>query len=66
MSTSVSPSLDEPDEVRDYLLENMAEGYLSDDEGLNVNKFVDEYSRLLEMERNIEEVVREALEGRVQ
>lgn len=54
-------SLDNPEEIRNYLKENMAEGYLSEDEGLNIDKFVDEYKRLLEVEEKTNEVVNDAI-----
>lgn len=53
--------LDEPESIRAYLKENMAEGYLSRDEGLNIDQFVDEYERLLEMERSFDEVLKDAV-----
>lgn len=53
--------LDNPDEIRTYLKENMAEGYLSESEGLNIDKFVDEYERLLDVEENLEEIVKEII-----
>lgn len=53
--------LDNPDKIRTYLKENMAEGYLSEDEGLNIDKFVDEYKRLLDVEENLEEIVKEVV-----
>jgi len=66
MSTEADPSLVSPDELRRYLKENMAEGFLSEDEGLNIDEFVDEYERLLKVEENTEEIISEALGGRVQ
>jgi hypothetical protein len=53
--------IDDPEEVRQYLKENMAEGYLSEDEGLHIDEFVDEYQRLLEMEKSLDDVVKEAV-----
>lgn len=54
-------SLDNPEQIRKYLKENMAEGYLSEGEGLNIDKFVDEYARLLGVEENLEEIVKDAV-----
>jgi len=53
--------INDPEEVRQYLKENMAEGYLSEDEGLHIDEFVDEYQRLLEMEESLDDVVKEAV-----
>lgn len=58
---SKNVSLDNPEEIRAYLKENMAEGYLSDDEGLNIDSFVDEYERLLEVEEKMDEIVKDAM-----
>lgn len=55
------PDIKKPEEIRKYLKENMAEGYLSDDEGLNIDKFVDEYERLLEIEEKMDEIVKDAM-----
>lgn len=57
----MSVELDEPESIRTYLKDNMAEGYLSDEEGLRIDEFVDEYERLLEVEKNIDEVVRDIM-----
>lgn len=56
----------DPDDIRSYLKENMAEGYLSEEEGLNIDKFVDEYSDLLDLKQSFEEIIREVYEGQVQ
>jgi len=53
--------LSNPEEIRRYLKENMAEGYLSEDEGMNIDEFVNEYARLLEVEKNMDEIVKEAI-----
>lgn len=53
--------IDDPEQVRQYLRENMAEGYLSEDEGLHIDEFIDEYKRLLDMEESLDEVVKEAV-----
>lgn len=58
--------IDDPEQIRSYLKENMAEGYLSEEEGLNIDKFVDEYSQLLQQKENLQEVVRKAYEVKVQ
>jgi|AKVG01.1.fsa_nt_gi hypothetical protein len=60
-SGSMDVKLDEPESIRTYLKENMAEGYLSREEGLNIDQFVDEYERLLEMEKSVDEVVKDAI-----
>lgn len=52
--------LSQPDEIRDYLKENMAEGYLSDEEGMNIDEFVDEYERLLTFSEDVEQILEEA------
>lgn len=64
--TMADVDTDSPDEIRRYLKENMAEGYLSEEEGLNIDQFVDEYEELLGMKQNLEQVVREIYEGKVQ
>jgi len=55
-----------PEEIRAYLKENMAEGYLSEEEGLNIDKFVDEYIELRDLKQGFEEIIREVYEGQVQ
>lgn len=65
MSETEDPSLDDPEEIRGYLKENMAEGYLSENEGMNIDEFVDEYAELLEMKENLGEVVRNVFEDKV-
>jgi len=62
---SKDPSLDKPEEIRTYLKENMAEGYLSESEGLNIDEFVDEYERLLDVEENLGEVMEKVFEDKV-
>jgi len=57
--------LEDPDEIRMYLKENMAEGYLSEEEGLNIDEFVDEYEQLLEMRENLEGIVQKVFEDKV-
>lgn len=58
--------LDEPEEIRQYLKENMAEGYLSKDEGLNIDRFVDRYAELMRAEQNFQEIIEQVQKGRVQ
>lgn len=58
--------LDKPEEIRTYLKENMAEGYLSDEEDTEIDEFIDEYRQLLENKREFEEIIRNVYEGRVQ
>lgn len=48
-----------PSEIREYLKENMAEGYLSEEEGLHIDEFVDEYERLLSFEEDVEQILEE-------
>lgn len=59
-------STDDPEAIRKYLKENMAEGYLSDEEGLNIDKFVDRYSQLQNQKENTQKLVRKAFTGKVQ
>jgi len=56
----------EPEQVRKYLKENMAEGYLSEEEGMNIDAFVNKYKELMEGRDKMQELVREIQEGRVQ
>jgi len=58
--------LSQPDEIRDYLKENMAEGYLSDEEGMNIDEFVDEYERLLTFSEDVEQILEEAYSNSTQ
>jgi len=58
-----------PEEVRNYLKENMAEGYLSKSEESNIDDFVDYYTELMQRkdeDGNVQEVVRRAYEVKVQ
>lgn len=48
-----------PEDVRTYLKENMAEGYLSDEEEVSIDNFVDEYERLLDVEENLQDIMQE-------
>lgn len=57
--------LDDVDEIRTYLKENMAEGYLSKEEGLNIDRFVDRYEELLQTKEKFQEIIREIQEDRV-
>jgi len=61
-----SVDLENPSEIREYLKENMAEGYLSEEEGLNIDKFVDRYQQLLENSSSTQEIIRKIHEDRVQ
>lgn len=63
--TNEDPDLGKPEEIRDYLKSNMAEGYLSESEGLNIDEFVDRYEELLDQNENLEQVVRKAFEDKV-
>lgn len=56
----------DPEQIRSYLKENMAEGYLSQEEGSSIDEFVDEYSRLLQIEENLDQIMRETFEAKVQ
>jgi hypothetical protein len=58
--------LDNPEEIRKYLKENMAEGYLSESEGLNIDEFVDRYEELLNMKQDFQEIVKELQAGKVE
>lgn len=58
--------LDEPDEIRSYLKENMAEGYLSEEEGMNIDEFVDRYEDLLNMKQSFQEIVKKIQGGKVE
>ncbi len=53
-----NPDLEKPEEIRKYLKENMAEGYLSENEGLNIDEFVDEYEELLKMREDFQDIVK--------
>jgi len=57
--------LHDSDEIRMYLKENMAEGYLSEEEGLNIDEFVDEYERLLDVEEILGEIMEKVFEAKV-
>ncbi len=59
------PSLDKPEEIRTYLKENMAEGYLSEDEGLNIDSFVADYAELLSLKHETQEIIRKVYEDKV-
>lgn len=54
-----------PSEIRTYLKENMAEGYLSEEEGMNIDKFVDEYEEMMESQEKIQGLVEEIQRGGV-
>lgn len=58
--------LDEPEEIRQYLKENMAEGHLSEEEGLNIDQFVDRYEELMETKEKFQEIIEQVQTGRVQ
>jgi flagellar biosynthesis chaperone FliJ len=60
------PDLDQPEEIRRYLKENMAEGYLSKEEGLNIDRFVDRYKQNIEEDSKAQDIIREAYEAKVQ
>lgn len=60
------PDLDQPEEIRQYLKENMAEGYLSKEEGLNIDRFVDRYKQNMEEDSKAQQIIREAYEAQVQ
>lgn len=51
--------LDNPDQIRKYLKENMAEGYLSEEEGFNIDKFVDRYEQLLQLRDRTQKLVKQ-------
>lgn len=54
------------EEVRNYLKDNMAEGYLSEEEEQKIDEFVDEYEQLLEGKENFQEIIRKIHTDRVQ
>ena len=58
--------LNKPEQIRTYLKENMAEGYLSEEEGLNIDQFVDRYKELMETKENFQEIIEQVQTGRVQ
>ena len=64
--TVEDPELDKPEEIRTYLKENMAEGYLSESEGLNIDEFVDRYEELLNMKQDFQEIIKELQGGKVE
>lgn len=57
--------MEDPEQVRKYLKENMAEGYLSQEEGLNIDKFVDNYAELLDAKEKHQKIIRKAYEDKV-
>jgi len=61
-----SPDLEHPEDIRKYLKENMAEGYLSEDEGMNIDEFVDRYEELLNMKQDFQEIIKELQGGKVE
>lgn len=58
--------LTEPDRIRDYLKDNMAEGYLSDDESVHIDKFVDRYEEMMNREKEYEQIFRREYRMRVE
>lgn len=58
--------IDDPEQIRSYLKENMAEGYLSEEEGLNIDEFVDRYEELLNMKQDFQEIIKELQGGKVE
>jgi len=58
--------LDEPEKIRQYLKENMAEGYLSDEEEASIDKFVDRYKEMMEGRQGFQQIVERIQTGRVQ
>jgi len=63
--------LDNPEDIRTYLKENLSEGYLSEEEEKNVERFVDKYASMLskkdttESDKDIEKLIRNVYEGKV-
>jgi len=60
-----------PEEIRGYLKENMAEGYLSKSEEEHIDQFVNNYTELMENEggsssEDVQELVRKVFESKVQ
>lgn len=59
-----------PEEIRKYLKDNMAEGYLSESEEENIDRIVDSYSKMLKDKRrntdkNIQDLIKEVYTGKV-
>lgn len=65
--------LDDPEDIRSYLKENMAEGHLSKEEERNIDSFVDTYSNMMREDNGdtnknfdqIAELIRNAFEGKI-
>lgn len=51
-------SFDNPQEVKTYLSDNMAEGYLADEEEAFIEALVERYEELLELEEDVQDLVR--------
>jgi len=65
--------LDKPDTIRKYLKDNMAEGYLSDDEESKIDEFVDKYTEMMSDsgedysdKEALQKLLRKVYEGKVQ
>lgn len=65
-NNNMEVNLNKPEQIRKYLKENMAEGYLSEEEGLNIDQFVDRYEEMMETKENFQEIIQEVQTGRVQ
>lgn len=63
--------LDNPKQIREYLKDNMDEGYLSESEEENIDRLVDKYDELLtgnsrDNDEKIEKMLKEVFAGKVQ
>jgi len=65
-SMSEKVDLGKPEDIRKYLKANLAEGYLSEEEGLNVDRFVDRYEELMSNEGGNQELVEKIFSNVVQ
>lgn len=54
-----------PSEIREYLIENMAEGHLSEEEESKIDTFVDKYAEMQSENKRHEQIVRKVYEGKV-
>lgn len=55
-------NFDDPEQVKQYLDENMAEGYLADEEEAFIEELIANYRGLLETESRVKEIV-ETVQG---
>ena len=62
--------VESPEQIRKYLKDNMAEGYLSESEEENIDRIVNSYTKMLNDKRkntdkSVEELIREIYTGKV-